>query len=187
MKGIINMKIVVNCRLFLIACLCLGLLSSAKASLTLVNTYKSTPENTDHIVSVASAFFGAPDLTNLLRLEDLSLAPSGNPFTVSYPTSNTAEISWNLAGSGYDLVGVYIFGGSNGANLYQVTDSAQMISGSAVIHPPVTGNSGQFADISHTLFLGIPTTAVPEPSTLATMLAGLAFLAGAQRLWRRRS
>ena len=160
--------------------------STANANLTLVNTYKSTPENTDHIVSVAAGFLGTPNLTNLLRLEDLTLAPSASPFTISYPTSNTADISWNLTGSGFDLLAVYVFGGSNGANLYKVTDPAQMITGSAVIHPPLTGNSGQFADISHTLFLGVATTAVPEPSSLLMVVGGFACLGGVRCFLRGR-
>lgn len=155
--------------------------TTAKANLTLVDTYKETPENTDHILQVASVKLGDPNLINLLRLEDTSSAPSGSPFSITYTTSGTANISWNLAGTGFSLSGVYIFGGSNGANLYKVTDAAQMISGSATIHTPVTGNSGQFAGISHTLFLG-SASPVPEPSSMILLSLGAAgFLA-----WRVR-
>jgi hypothetical protein len=137
--------------------------------------HKSNPESAAHILEVARTVLGEPNLISLLRLEDLNLAPTGSPFTVSYPQSNTADISWNLSGTGFELSGVYIFGGSNGANLYKVTDAEQMISGSATIHPPVTGNSQQFAAISHTLFLGV---AVPEPSSaMLLMFAGASFLA----------
>ncbi len=164
--------------LLLSACLCAGFSPVARANLTLIDTYKATPEDTAHIVQVASGKLGAPDLTSLLRLEDLSLPPSGSPFTVSYPTNNTADVSWNVSGSGFDLLGIYIFGGSNGADLYKITDPSQMISGSGVIHPPVTGNSGQFADISHTLFLTVP---VPEPSSVILVsLVGVGFT-----FWRR--
>jgi PEP-CTERM motif len=138
-------------------------------------TYKNTPENTDHIVSVASIALGVPDLMSLLRVEDLDLAPQGSPFSITYLSANTAEVSWNLAGTGTELLGIYIFGGSNGADLYKITNPAEMISGSAIIHPPVTGNSGQFADISHTLFLGAPVTvSVPEPSCILLLASGAA-------------
>jgi hypothetical protein len=47
--------------------------------------------------------------------------------------NNAADISWNLTGSGFDLLAVYVFGGSNGANLYKVADAAQMLVGSATV------------------------------------------------------
>jgi hypothetical protein len=165
--------------LLLTVLLSAGLGSDATATVTLFDTYKNTPENTAHIIAVASARLGEPNLISFLRLEDLNQPPMGSPFTVTYPTTNTADISWDLSGTGFNLLGVYIFGGSNGANLYRVTDTAQMISGSATIHPPVTGKSGQFADISHTLFLGV---AVPEPSS--TILFAVA--SGVLIIWRLR-
>src|SRR5438876_5198066 len=156
------MKATAECTQDMIALLWIGVSSTATANLSLIDTYNNTPENTAHIVAVASARLDDPNLISLLRVEDLTPAPSGSLFAITYPTSNTADISWNLNGSGFELMAVYIFGGSNGANLYKVTDTAQMISGSATIHPPVTGNSSGFAAISHTLFLGV---AVPEPSS----------------------
>lgn len=173
------MKITTKCVLLLTALLCVGFSPAAIANLTLFDTYKNTPENTAHVVAIARARLGQPDLTSLLRLENLGQPPSGTPFTIAYPASNTADIAWNLDDTGFDLLAVYIFGGSNGASLYEVTDTAQMISGSATIHPPVTGNSGHYADISHTLFLGV---AVPEPaSALLFMVGGAGLLA-----WRFR-
>jgi hypothetical protein len=173
------MKTMTKCGLFLIGLVCIGFSSTATATLTLVDTYKDTPESTAHILAVANVRLGESNLINLLRLENQSPVPSGSPFTITYPTTNTAEVSWNLTGTGFDLLAVYIFGGSNGANLYKVTDSAQMISGSGTIHPPLTGNSGQFADISHTLFLGV---AIPEPSSAILLaIGGGGFLA-----WRLR-
>ena len=174
------MNTTAKCNRVMIALLWIGVSSTATANLSLIDTYKDNPETTAHIVAVASARLGDPNLISLLRLEDLTPAPSGSLFAITYPTSNTADISWNLNGSGFDLIAVYIFGGSNGANLYKVTDTAQMISGSAIIHPPVTGNSGSFGGISHTLFLGV---AVPEPSSAILLAIGSAgFLAW----WLRR-
>lgn len=167
-KRITMKRVVLICA----ASLCLALTAKADV-IPIFATYKNTPESTDHIVSVASNLLGEPNLLNLLRLEDLGLAPAGSPFSVTYPTSNTENVSWNLSGTGFELVAIYIFGGSNGANLYKIPNLALMISGSTTIHPPVTGNSGQFADISHTLFLGIPVPVpIPEPCTTSLLSVG---------------
>jgi hypothetical protein len=161
--------------LLLVLGIWMGSSSVATANLELFDTYKDTPESTAHILAVARNVLGDPNLICLLRLEDLNEAPKGSPFEVTYPANNTADIFWDLTGTGFKLSAVYIFGGSNGANLYKVTDAEQMISGSATIHPPVTGRSEQFAGISHTLFLG---TAVPEPSSaMLLVLAAASFLA----------
>jgi VPDSG-CTERM motif len=86
--------------------------------------------------------------------------------------NNAADISWNLTGSGFDLLAVYVFGGSNGANLYKVADAAQMLVGSATVHTPLTGGSGKYATISHILFLGTPGGAtVPEGGSAVALLA----------------
>jgi hypothetical protein len=152
-----------------------GVVASVRANVDLVATYKNTPENTSHILSIAAPELGLDNVTSLLRLEGQDQAPSGSPFTIDYLSDSTAVVSWNLTGTGMALGGIYVFGGSRGANLYQITDAAQMIEGSATIHTPLTGNSGQFAGISHTLFLG---TAVPEPSTLFLLcLGGAGFFA----------
>lgn len=139
-------------------------------------TYKSTPENTANIISVASMKLGVPNLENLLRLEDTSPAPSGSPFTVNYLSGNLEQVTWNLTGIGKELLAIYVFGGSNGANLYKI-DPAAMIIGSAVVHTPITGHSGQYAGISHTLFLGAPVPVpVPEPSSIALVSLGAGLL-----------
>ena len=154
--------------------------TSAQANLILADTYKDTPEDTDHIIAVASAKLGEP-LNNLLRLDDLALAPGGSPITLSYfaldsgngsNPNNAANISWNLAGTGAELLAVYVFGGSNGANLYKITDLAQETSGSAIVNTPITGGSGKFATISHILFLGTGAIAhsVPDGGTTAALL-----------------
>ncbi len=170
----------------LLLILSLFLAGSLRANVILVDTYKKTPENTAHIVSVASSELGEADLQNLLRLDDLAL-PTGDLFTLAYTavnsgkgsnSNNGANISWNLAGSGIELLGIYVFGGSNGANLYKVEDPAQMISGSATVHTPLTGKSGKYATISHILLLGIQgAPAVPDTgSTVLLFGLGLGFL-----------
>src|SRR5438477_11151234 len=112
------------CTQVMIALLWMRISSTATANLSLIDTYKDTPENTAHILAVARNRLGDPNLISLLRLEDLNEAPKGSPFEITYPASNTADIFWDLTGTGFELSAVYIFGGSNGANLYKVTDAA---------------------------------------------------------------
>ncbi len=151
----------------------LGATHSHAQTVEIAATYKKTPESTAHILSVASETLGLDGLTNLLRLEGQSEPVAGSPFSVDYLSGNTAKVSWDLTGTGMTLNAIYVFGGSNGANLYQISDASEMVTGSAVIHTPLTGKSGQFAGISHTLFLG---AAVPEPGSAALLaLGGICF------------
>ena len=178
-----------KCTLAAIAVLCLA--SNLNASLILLDTYKTNPQNTANIVSVASTKLNAPSLESLLRLDNLALPSAGSPFAVTYTQVNTAQggnpnnganISWDLTGTGFNLLGVYVFGGSQGANLYKVDDLAQLISGSASVNTPLTGNSGKYAEISHLLFLGTSGHSVPEAgSTLAFLALAIASIGAAHR------
>ena len=130
---------------------------------------------------------------SLLRLDNLALPSTGGPFTLAYTQVNTANggnpnnganISWDLTGTGFNLLAVYVFGGSQGANLYKVNDLAQLISGSAFINTPLTGNSGsgKYATISHILFLGTSGKSVPEAgSNLAFLAIAIASIGLVQR------
>lgn len=185
-------------RTFLLALVALGLPTAAMANLVLIDTYKDTPEDTPHILSVAAGYLGADPgtLESLLRIDLPHSDVTGNPFTVTFTevdtasggnTNNAANISWNLAGTGEVLLGVYVFGGSNGANLYQITDTAQLTSGSATVTTPITGGSGKYATISHILFLGAPAApqqqgTVPDGGSTVALLGGaLAALGMAKR------
>jgi hypothetical protein len=86
-------------------------------------------------------------------------------------TTACSNISWDLTGTGLNLLGVYVYGGSRGANLYKVDDLAQLIAGSAIINTPLTGNSGKYATISHVLFLGTSGHSVPEGGSTMALLA----------------
>jgi hypothetical protein len=170
---------------------CLTTSSGLFANVILFDTYKDTPEDTAHIVSVAAGKLGEPTLGNLLRLDDLALIPAGSLISLSYIAvdsgngtnpNNGANISWDLTGSGAQLLAIYVFGGSNGANLYKITDAAQMISGSTTVHTPLTGSSGKFATISHILFLGFGSLPQPRPvpeagGTLILLSAALGLIA----------
>ena len=157
-----------------------SLASSLNASLILLDTYNHNNQSTANIVSEASERLGEPDLESLLRLDNLALPSANSPFSVEYTQVNTANggnpnnganISWDLTNSGLSLLGVYVFGGSRGANLYEVVDLEQLISGSALVHTPLTGNSGKYATISHLLFLGTSTNSVPDAGSTLALLA----------------
>jgi hypothetical protein len=184
--NIINMTGTLTRRLCLFAAIAVASIGTASANLSLLDTIDIGSQSTDNIIAATTPLLGGSNLTNLLRLDEGELAPSGSFFTITYGVGNTtADVSWDLTGSGFNLLGIYVFGGNLGANLYQVTDLQQMISGMATINAPVAGNSGQFAGISHIVFLGTP-TAIPEPSVAGLILTGLGALLGAQRFLRRR-
>ena len=171
-----------------VAALAVALATSASANLILDTTFKPANESTPTIEAAVSAQLGVT-ANNLLRLDDLATLAPGGPISISYialnngangsNANNAANITWNFTGTGAQLLAVYVFGGSNGANLYKVNDVPQMTSGSATVNTPVTGNSGKFATISHILFLGTGSlpgsgNGVPDSgTTMALFAAGL--------------
>jgi PEP-CTERM motif len=175
----VRIKIMNGTKRFALALMSAGIVgvalsATAQDDLSLVDTSKKTP-NKSQILSVARMKLGDPKLINLMTLTGDSMAPAGSPFSISYPTNGTAQISWNLADEGMDLKGVYISGAKKGANLYKVIDPADMISGSATINTPLAGKSGQFLGISQMVFLGAPApAAVPEPSSVILLGLGAA-------------
>ncbi len=147
---------------------------------------------------MAAGYLGVDpsDLESLLRIDLPHPDVSGTPFSISFTevdtasggnSKNAANISWDLTGTGEVLLGVYVFGGSGGANLYQVTDSAQLTSGSATVTTPLTGGSRRYATISHILVLGAPAAptqqgTVPDGGSTVALLGGaLAALGMARR------
>ena len=177
-------------KVLLMAALSLALAGSANANLILdTNFTQPSNESTASIQTAVSNALGTP-ANNLLRLDDLAAVAPGGPISITYfaldsgngsNPNNAANISWNFTGTGAQLLAVYVFGGSNGANLYKVSDVPQMTSGTATVHTPLTGNSGKFATISHILFLGtgsIPSggTVPDSGTTLALFAAGLGLI-----------
>src|SRR4051794_39618464 len=94
-------------KLTLVTRLFFGGIYSAEANLSLIKTYKNTPEKTPHILSTAGGFLGDSNVANLLRLNNFNTPPADSPFSVTYQSSNkTALISWDLTGTGSTLEGV---------------------------------------------------------------------------------
>ena len=179
-------------KLAVMVVLSLGLMGGANANLILdaSSPLKPANENTSTIEAAVSAQLGTT-ANNLLRLDNLALAAPGGPISITYIAldnggngsnpNNAAQITWNFTGTGAQLLAVYVFGGSQGANLYRVNDVPQMTSGSATVNTPVTGGSGKFATISHILFLGTGSlpggNGVPDSgTTIALFAAGLGII-----------
>src|SRR5581483_9630547 len=91
----------------------LGLLGSyaAEASLLTPVDVNFNNQSTANIISQVGSSLAGPGETviNLLRLDDLASPGSGTGFTITYGSTGSATISWNLAGKGTELEGVYIF------------------------------------------------------------------------------
>jgi hypothetical protein len=179
------MRITLQCALA--AVLACFFASNSNATLTLVDTYKTGGESTDNIVSLAGEKLGISGLESLLRLDNLARPSLGSPFSVSYTQvdtskggnpNNGATISWNPT---VTLLGIYVFGGSQGANLYRVIDG-----NSGSVTTPLTGNSGKYATISHIVLLGTPRQSVPEAgATLSLLILAIGSLGVAPTQIRR--
>jgi hypothetical protein len=125
-----------------------------------------------NIIANVSSTLGlsSSSVLDLLRLDDLASPGVGSPFSVIYGTTGNATVSWNLTGTGDELYGVYVFGGSN-AYLYLVSSDELVSSGSGQSIVTPLNNGGQTPAISHILFLGAAgTPRVPDGGTTALLL-----------------
>jgi len=122
-------------------------------------------------------------VVDLLRLNQSGnpKPPTGSPFSVTYGADGLANVSWNLTGTGKELYGIYIFGGSE-ANLYTVTTDERVSSGVTlpISTPQILVGHGNGAHyntpgISHILFLGTQGTSVPDAGSTVALL-GMALL-----------
>ncbi len=166
-----NTKILVGA-----AVLCLSW--NALANLNTPTVFNFNAQNDANIIANVSSSLGlaSSDVVDLLRLDSLATPTSGSPFSVTYGASGLANVSWNLTGTGKELYGIYIFGGSE-ANLYTVTTDERVSSGvneTLTISTPAN-NGGQIPAISHILFLGTKSTSVPDTGSTVALL-GMALL-----------
>lgn len=116
------------------------------------------------IIAAANSYLGVTDLTDLLRLDSLALPGAGSPFSVTYATTDGhATVSWDLTGTGLQLTGIYIFGGSNN-NFYTVSTDELIASGTDQFIVTPLNHGGQTPGISHILFLGGKALPPPPPS-----------------------
>ena len=99
--------------------------------------------------------------------------------TVAPGEKGIATVTWDLTGTGLELEGIYCKGGSNGGNIYDISDSAsdfEEIKGSGTINTPLTGNNGNggFAGISHIDFLvGPDPNTIPDGGTTLVLLGSV--------------
>lgn len=166
--------------LTLVALVCFS--TVAQANLISPPTLFSFNDQSDgNIIANVSSTLGvsSSSVIDLLRLDNLAAPGSGSPFSVTYGTTGQATVSWNLTGTGDELLGVYVFGGSH-ANLYLVSGDELVSSGSAQSIVTPLNNGGQTPGISHIVFLGESrTSSVPDGgSTIALLGAVLIGLAG---------
>lgn len=146
-------------------------------------------------------YYNPGDLNNLIQIVDDPAAPNspvlaGGPLTFRQPIS--IMFTTPIPAVGFTVGGASLLAGdltidaydANGNSLGSVTSDAAGFENYGLVDPGGPGISGLTIqsssdvgfDLDSSLFLGTP---VPEPASLATLLAGLGSLAFARR--RRRS
>jgi hypothetical protein len=126
------------------------------------------PANVEYLGKVnapgAPGDFEGEAITNLAAYVTITFAADGK----------SAEIEWNFAGSGYQLLYVLVADGTAGSGkayrLYQVINN-QFIDSDGKQVVDFVGFTASAGGVSHIAFLG--TTSVPEPTTLLLLGAGL--------------
>lgn len=109
--------------------------------------------------------------------------PFSGKFDVGISGSQ-APSSWNLTGTGYDLVYALVKAGQWYQLYGVVPGSNQDVIGDWTVESPAnTGPQGQTQDISHVSFFGKPSNGVPDGGLTAMLLGlGLAGLGVGRRL-----
>jgi hypothetical protein len=125
------------------------------------------------------------DVTTLLR-RDAVIDFTGQGFTLDItgpPPPNQAFVSWDLTGTGNELLAVYVFAGGQ-AFIYPVEEDQRVVGVDQLINTPFEAAFG------HILFLGVTDVIEPpvgvEVSDLGGTLALFSLCIGGLALFRRR-
>ncbi len=153
--------------------LCAGLSTVANAHLVLDSQFDiSGPggDSREHTLQVVQDRFDMPDLFNCIDRVDGGENFSGDGFTVTFNSDNSATITWS--GLTDSFFGVYVKGGSNGGNFYTVTPD-ELTDGTSTVFA-ANNKNGRPAGISHIDFFCLPggSTNVPDGGSTAMLLGG---------------
>ncbi len=159
-----------------------ALASAAQANLVLTadSPFKPSDEAPSTLESEIGARLGNPNLIDALRVDGQASGTTFDNGVVHVLFNNTAggqtaTITYDLTGSpSVTVVGIFVFGGNLGGNLYTATADLTVI-GFGTVNAPLAGNSGSFADISHIDFFVQPTGGgnnVPDGGVTVTLLGG---------------
>ncbi|MBA3385590.1 MAG: hypothetical protein H0T95_03025 [Chthoniobacterales bacterium] len=159
-----------------------ALASAAQANLVLTadSPFKPSDESPSTLESEIGARLGNPNLIDALRVDGQASGTTFDNGVVHVLFNNTAggqtaTITYDLTGSpSVTVVGIFVFGGNLGGNLYTATADRTVI-GFGTVNAPLAGNSGSFADISHIDFFVQPTGGgnnVPDGGVTVTLLGG---------------
>lgn len=139
------------------------------------------PDNPAATQAAARTVLNDTDLIDCFRADGLgtTVVPGVGTFVVAAGSNiggPTYNISWSLT-AGMVIGGIYVKGGSQGGNFYgEVPPDEGTTVGSVLgVHTPVTGGSGQYAELSHLDFFCEP-AAVPDNGS-ALMLLSMGFSA----------
>lgn len=118
---------------------------------------------------------GASDLVYLWKTDatDGAVGPGGFSVSLNDPDAGTAQVSWDLTGSGFELYYILLKDGNVDGkflySLYGVSEDQRILSGGKQ-----TVDFGDYEKaISHISFFGKPGTSVPEPSLILLLGIGL--------------
>ncbi len=158
-----------------------ALASAAQANLVLTadSPFKPTNEAPSTLESEIGARLGNPNLIDALRVDGQASGTTFDNGVVHVLFNNTAggqtaTITYDLTGSpSVTVVGIFVFGGNLGGNLYTATADLTVI-GFGTVNAPLAGNSGSFADISYIDVFVQPTGGnnVPDGGVTVTLLGG---------------
>ena len=169
----------------LIAAVCAGITSLARADLTLVTTETLPNSGADTELAAFIAATGDTDAAICDKLDTSDPFPGDsitqNGFTYTFGQNPdgqfTVTVEFNLAGTGQLVCGFLVKDGGKNVNIYSVSE-AEGASGSFTLLVPA--NSQQFGQLSHVDVFCCPGGSVPDSGTTAMLLGsaltGLGFV-----------